>query len=47
MYFFRKPDPKRPTNINIRIMHIINALAIVLFVGGIIWKLIQWFILKN
>ncbi|MFI5451269.1 DUF6728 family protein [Pedobacter sp. UC225_61] len=47
MYFFRKKDPQRPTNINIKIMHIINAIAILLFVGGITWKLIQWFILKN
>ena len=32
MYFFRKKDPNRPTNINLRIMHFINAsLAYILF----------------
>lgn len=45
MYFFRKKDPARPTSFNIRVMHWINAIAILLFVGGITWKLIQWFIL--
>ncbi|WP_421942191.1 DUF6728 family protein [Pedobacter sp.] len=42
MYFFRKKDPNRPTNINIKIMHFINALAITIFLAGIIYKLIQW-----
>ncbi|WP_317174766.1 DUF6728 family protein [Pedobacter ghigonis] len=42
MYFFRKKDPNRPTNVNIRIMHFINALAISIFLAGIIYKLIQW-----
>lgn len=46
MYFFRKNDPDRPTNINIKIMHVINMLAISIFLIGVIWKLIQWFILK-
>ncbi|WP_366086741.1 DUF6728 family protein [Mucilaginibacter sp.] len=47
MYFFRKKDPNRPTNINLRIMHIINAIAITMFLAGIIYKLIQVFILKK
>ncbi|WP_335318992.1 DUF6728 family protein [Pedobacter terrae] len=42
MYFFRKKDPGRPNNINLRIMHFINALAILIFLAGIIYKLIQW-----
>ncbi|WP_317193157.1 DUF6728 family protein [Pedobacter endophyticus] len=42
MYFFRKKDPNRPSNINIKIMHFINALAITIFLAGIIYKLIQW-----
>ncbi|WP_317130925.1 DUF6728 family protein [Pedobacter frigoris] len=29
MYFFRKKDPNQPNNINIKIMHIINATAII------------------
>ncbi|WP_317046816.1 DUF6728 family protein [Pedobacter yonginense] len=44
MYFFRKKDPTRPNNINLKIMHIINALAISVFLAGIIYKLIQWLI---
>lgn len=46
MYFFRKRDPNRPTNFNLRVMHIINAIAITMFLAGIIYKLIDWFILK-
>ncbi|MES2061425.1 MAG: DUF6728 family protein [Bacteroidota bacterium] len=47
MYFFRKKDPNRPTSFNLKVMHIINAIAISMFVIGITWKLIQWFILKK
>lgn len=46
MYFFRKKDPSRPSNINIKIMHIINATAIIVFAAGILWKLIDWILLK-
>jgi hypothetical protein len=28
-------------------MHAINAIAITVFLAGIIWKLIEWFILKK
>ena len=42
MYFFRKKDPNRPNNINIKIMHFINALAITIFLTGIIYKVVQW-----
>lgn len=31
MYYFRKRDPNRPSNINIRIMHGINRIAIIIF----------------
>jgi len=47
MYFFRKKDPNRPTSFNLRAMHIINAIAIIMFLAGIIYKLIQVFILKK
>jgi len=47
MYFFRKKDPNRPTSFNLRVMHIINAIAIGMFVLGIIYKVIDWFILKK
>lgn len=46
MYLFRKKDPNRPTNINIKIMHIINATAIIVFVAGVLWKLIDLILLK-
>ncbi len=44
MYFFRKKDPARPLNFNIRAMHLINRLAIIVFLGGILLKLILHFI---
>ncbi|SDG68274.1 DUF6728 family protein [Mucilaginibacter sp. P25] len=47
MYFFRKKDPNRPDNFNLRVMHFINALAVIMFLAGIIWKLVQVFILKK
>ncbi len=31
-YFFRRHDPNRPKNFNIRAMHIINKIAIGLFI---------------
>ncbi len=46
MYFFRKKDPSRPENFNLKVMHVINATAILLFLAGIIYKLIDWFFLK-
>ncbi|WP_317617434.1 DUF6728 family protein [Pedobacter cryoconitis] len=42
MYFFRKKDPDRPTSIDIKIMHVINALAISIFIIGITLKLLHW-----
>ena len=47
MYFFRKQDPNRPTNFSLKVMHYINALAIIMFIGGILYKLIDWFILSK
>jgi hypothetical protein len=47
MYFFRKKDDNRPKSFNLKVMHIINAIAIIMFVLGIAWKLIDWFILKK
>ncbi|WP_354356703.1 DUF6728 family protein [Pedobacter sp. UYP30] len=44
MYLFRKKDANRPSNINLKIMHFINALAIAVFVIGILYKLVQWLI---
>ena len=30
-YFFRKKDPNAPKNVNIKAMHIINKIAILMF----------------
>ena len=47
MYFFRKKDPNRPTNFNLKVMHAINATAIIVFVLGVIWIVIKVYILKK
>jgi len=44
MYFFRKKDPNRPQNFNLKVMHIINTLAIIMFLAGLIYKLFDWLI---
>ncbi len=36
-YFFRKKDPNRPTNINLRMMHGVNKISIVIFLAGVIY----------
>lgn len=41
MYFFRKKDPNRPTSFNLRVMHIINATAIAVFVLAILYKIVE------
>ncbi len=40
-YFFRKKDPSRPTNINIRMMHGINKISIIVFLLGVIFILLK------
>ncbi|WP_363245344.1 DUF6728 family protein [Daejeonella sp.] len=45
MYFFRKKDPNRPQNFNLKVMHIINTIAIIMFLAGIVYKLIEWYVL--
>lgn len=44
-YFFRKKDANRPVNFNTRVMHFINRLAILMFLAGVIYKLIDWLFL--
>jgi len=46
MYFFRKKDPNRPDSFNLRVMHVINATAIILFVLAILYKIVEHFFLK-
>jgi len=36
-YFFRKKDPNRPNNINIRMMHGVNKISIVIFLAGVLY----------
>ena len=42
-YFFRKKDPSRPSNINIRMMHGVNRIAIAVFLAGLIFWLVKRF----
>lgn len=44
MYFFRKQDPKRPLSFNLKVMHVINTIAIILFLAGIVYKLLEWYV---
>lgn len=41
MYFFRKKDPDRPINFNLKVMHWINRIAILMFLAGLLYKLIE------
>ena len=40
-YFFRSKDPSRPSNINIRMMHGINKISIVIFLLGILFIILK------
>jgi hypothetical protein len=43
-YFFRvfgKPDPNRPSNFNIRMMHGINKISILIFLGAVIFWIVK------
>ena len=40
-YFFRKKDPSRPTNFNIKMMHGINRISIIVFLLGIIFLVVK------
>ncbi len=43
-YFFRKKDPNRPSNLNIRMMHGINKISIVVFLLAVIYLLAKRFL---
>ncbi len=43
-YFFRKKDPSRPSNINIRMMHGINKISIAIFLIGVLYLILKRFI---
>lgn len=40
-YFFRKKDPSRPSDINVRMMHGINKISIIVFLLGIIFIILK------
>jgi hypothetical protein len=35
-YFFRSKDPNRPSNINIKMMHGVNKISILMFLGCVL-----------
>lgn len=43
-YFFRKNDPNRHTNFNLRTMHFINKLSMAMFLVGLGVLLYRWFL---
>jgi hypothetical protein len=45
-YFFRKRDPNRKSNFNLRMMHGINKISIVIFILGIIYLLVKYLIIR-
>jgi hypothetical protein len=40
-YFFRKKDPTRPSNFNIRMIHGINKISIIVFLLGVIFLILK------
>lgn len=42
-YFFRKKDPNRPVNVNIRIMHGINKVSIAVFLLAVLYMIAKRF----
>jgi hypothetical protein len=40
-YFFRGKDPSRPTNINLKMMHGINKISIVIFLLGVLFLIFK------
>ncbi|MEQ8358670.1 MAG: hypothetical protein RH860_04225 [Cytophagales bacterium] len=42
-YFFRKKDPNRPSSFNLKMMHGINKISIIMFLVGIIFVIAKRF----
>ncbi|KEO74885.1 DUF6728 family protein [Anditalea andensis] len=38
---FRKPDPNQKSNINLRMMHGINKISIIVFLGAVIFWILK------
>ena len=43
-YFFRKKDPSRPANFNLRMMHGINKISIIIFLLGVLFIIVKRFL---
>ena len=43
-YFFRRKDGSRPSNINIKMMHGINKISIIIFLLGVLFIIIKRFL---
>jgi len=41
-YYFRKKNPGRKTNINLKMMHGINKISILMFIGGMIYLISKY-----
>lgn len=44
-YFFRSKESNKPANVNVKIMHGINRLAIVIFLAGVIYIVFRYYLL--
>ncbi len=40
-YFFRGKDAKRPSNINLKMMHGVNKISIIIFLLGVLFIIIR------
>lgn len=40
-YYFRKPDPSRPNSFNLRAMHTINKISMLMFLVGLVLLIIK------
>jgi hypothetical protein len=40
-YFFRKKDPSRPNNINLKMMHGVNKISIAIFLAGVLYLIFK------
>ena len=40
-YFFRKKDPNRPSSFNLKMMHGINKISIIVFLMGVIFLILK------
>ncbi len=41
-YFFRKKDPNRRSNFNLRAMHTINKISMLMFLGALIYMIFKF-----